>query len=344
MNSIEWKNNELIILDQRKLPNITSYIKCKTYKDVIKSISSLSVRGAPLIGIAAAYGMVLASIESEKFKENEKIKFLILAGKELKNSRPTAVNLSVSVNKMLNLITQKNIKNIFNIFLDEARRQEYEDQNLCNNIAEYGITLFNDKKALNIMTHCNTGTLATKGIGTALGIITKLNSIKKINCVYIDETRPLLQGLRLTAYELMNNNIPCKLITDSMAAFTMKKENIDAVIVGADRIALNGDTANKIGTYALAISAKFHKIPFYVAAPSSTFDLNIKNGKQITIEERNENEIKEYNGIMVAPKEIIAYNPAFDITDNELITGFITEKGIIYPPYNISIKNLNNTR
>ena len=340
MNAIKWNNNELIILDQRKLPLTTSYIKCKSYKTVIDAIYTLSVRGAPLIGIAAAYGMVLAAIESQKLPKSGQKDFIINAGNKLKNTRPTAVNLSLVINKILKLTEKSDLKNIINILLKEATDIDKEDQILCDEIANNGIELFKNKTNLKILTHCNTGSLATQGIGTALGIIKKLNLNKQIKCIYIDETRPLLQGSRLTAYELNNEKVPCKLITDSTAAFILKKEKIDAVIVGADRIASNGDTANKIGTYGLAIAAKFHNIPFYIAAPSSTFDFNLKNGNQIIIEERDSKEIKEYNNKEISPKEIDVYNPAFDVTDNTLITGFITEKEILYPPYDISFSKL----
>lgn len=340
MNAIEWRNNKLIILDQRKLPTVTSYIECKSYIEVKEAISTLAVRGAPLIGISAAYGVVLAAIYAQNLQINEQQTFLLKACNELKNARPTAINLSLAINEMSKEIQENYSKDIVSNLLKKAIQMDKEDQLLCDNIAVNGIKIFKNKVNLNILTHCNTGSLATRGIGTALGIIKKLNENNKINCVYIDETRPLLQGARLTAYELLQNKIPCKLITDSMAAFVFKNKNIDAVIVGADRIASNGDTANKIGTYSIAILAKFHNIPFYIAAPTSTFDFNIQNGNQIIIEERNQKEIKEYNNIEIAPKEISVYNPAFDITNNELITGFITEKEVFYPPYKISLKKL----
>jgi methylthioribose-1-phosphate isomerase len=215
---------------------------------------------------------------------------------------------------------------------------ETEDRTICSLIGENGSRLFEGKDNLQILTHCNTGALATSGIGTALGVILTLHSHNQVGCVYADETRPVLQGARLTAVELQRAGVPSKLICDNMAALVMRTQPIDAVIVGADRIAANGDTANKIGTYGLAVLAKYHNVPFYIAAPFSTFDFSIPTGNEIVIEERNPDEVRQVGGVYTAPEDMDVFNPAFDVTPHELISGIITEKGVIFHPDEISIK------
>ncbi len=327
MRTIYFKKEEVHILDQRKLPHEEIYINTSDYLVVCEAIKTLAVRGAPAIGVAAAYGVYLASlaIKGESFYQK-----LSEAGKIIKSARPTAVNLSWAVDKQLYLV--KNISNI-----EEARKKLLknaeeilnEDIEMNKKMGDFGSALFKGK--VNVLTHCNAGSLATGDYGTALGVIRSAHRDGKINMVYADETRPLLQGARLTVYELMKDDIPVTLITDNMAAWHMKQGKIDCIVVGADRIVANGDTANKIGTYNLGILAKYHKIPLYVAAPYSTFDFNLETGEEIIIEERNGDEVRQFSGVYSAPKNCIVSNPAFDVTPAELITGIITERGIISP-------------
>ncbi|MCD6422647.1 MAG: S-methyl-5-thioribose-1-phosphate isomerase [Elusimicrobia bacterium] len=316
---IEFKKNKLFLLDERYIPEKKQYFVAKNVRDVAFAIKNMVVRGAPLIGVTAAYGMALG------------YKNLQRSAKLLLNSRPTAVNLRWAVERILNL-KEKNFKAILN----EAKKIHREDKKLCEKIAKNGAKLI--PEGAKIITHCNTGMLATAGIGTALGII--LYARKKINLVYVKETRPRLQGSKLTAWELKENKIPYKIITDSTAAYLMKKEKIDACFVGADRISANGDFANKIGTYALAIEAKFHRVPFYVAAPYSTIDFKTKKGNDIKIEEREKSEVLYINGKSIAPKGADAINSAFDVTPNFLVTALITEKGILKHPDAKKLKKL----
>lgn len=332
MRTLYWEHNKLIIIDQTKLPLYLEQIICEDYKRVIVAIKRLEVRGAPAIGAAAAYGLLLGARSLQK--QPTYINFchkLKIIKKEIEAARPTAVNLEWALNKMISALSSE--KNINAAILtlqktaDEIFSQDVQSNEL---IGTYGASLLS--KNSHIITHCNAGALATCGIGTALGVIRIAHKQGKISMVYADETRPLLQGARLTAYELSQDNIPVTLITDSMAAWVMKNKNINAVIVGADRIAANGDTANKIGTYSLAISAKTHNIPFYIAAPLSTFDFDIESGDDIPIEERNPNEIFYIQDRRIAPNNINAFNPAFDVTPAYLINAIITEYGIIHRP------------
>lgn len=345
INTITWKKTYLQIIDQTKLPEKLKYIKIRDYRHVGEAIKTLSVRGAPAIGIAAAYGIYLgiqnfrsANYRAFITKLNNICKYFI-------STRPTAVNIEWATNMILDTVKHSNTKNISelkNIILRKAIEIHTEDIELSNSIGEYGQPLL--KNGMNILTHCNAGGLATGGLGTALAVIYKaVDKGKKIR-IYADETRPLLQGSRLTAYELMQNRIETVVICDNMAASMMGSKKIDAVIVGADRIAANGDTANKIGTYGLAILAKYHKIPFYVAAPYSTFDLSITSGKRIKIEQRDSNEIKKPFNIYITPKNAEVENPAFDVTPNKLITAIITDKGIIKNPDNQKIKRILTKR
>lgn len=311
LEPVSFKGKTVILLDQRKLPEKINYLRVKTAGCMAGAIKDMAVRGAPAIGIAAAYGMVLGR---KNIRQSARL---------LLKSRPTAVNLKWAVERMLNVGVQN-----FEPLLKEAKKIDKENSALCEKISNYGAALI--VKNSKIMTHCNAGPLATGGIGTALGIIYKAKL--KIKMVYVRETRPRLQGARLTTLELSRWKIPCTLITDSMTAFIMKKNRINAVIVGADRIAANGDTANKIGTYSLAVSAKYHKVPFYIAAPYSTIDFNSKNGDKIVIEERDTEEVLKINGKNIAAAGTKAVNPAFDVTPSSLIAAIITEKGIIKNP------------
>lgn len=342
VKTIEWKNDELILIDCTKLPIKEEYIYCRDYTTLVKAIKILAVRGAPAIGVSAAYGVVLASMEAEKktHSKEEYIKFIKNAIKELAATRPTAVNLFWALNRMerkLNDIINVDEKNIRLELLKEANCIFNEDIKCNENIGKHGNEVV--PQGATILTHCNAGGLATAGYGTALGVIRYAHSSGKNIHVFADETRPLLQGSRLTAWELVKEKIPATLITDNMAGYAMKLGKIDMVIFGADRIAANGDVANKIGSYSVAVLAKEHGIPVYTAAPLSTIDINLEHGGEINIEERDKNEVRELFGTRVAPKEIDTFNPAFDVTPNKLITGIITEVGILRPPYTLSIEN-----
>ncbi len=339
MKILEWKNNSLFILDQTKLPWKEEWIQCQKYQQVIDAIKKLKVRGAPAIGVAAGYGVALAAIKYTGYNLPEYINGVI---SEFALSRPTAVNLFMVLKRQGEIVLknkQKSSVELKLMLLEEAQRIEEEERERSYAIANYGVDLIPDKA--NVLTHCNTGSLATIGLGTALGIIKEAwYRRRNINMVYFTETRPLLQGSRLTGWELTRENIPSTLITDNMVGYLMSKKNIDLVIVGADRIALNGDTANKIGTYTLAVLAKYHNIPFYVAAPLSSFDFQLENGSNIVIEERDPEEVLSVAGKKIAPDGINAMNPAFDITPNELITAIITEKGIIFPPFRENLEKI----
>lgn len=313
MEPIRWKGDRLELLDQRALPEQTAYMTCRSAEEVAQAIRDMVVRGAPAIGCAAAFGIVLSKGTAEAFE--------ILA-----KSRPTAVNLFWALERM------KKASDL------EAEAIAIYEENLAANrtLGRLGAALIPERAR--IMTHCNTGALATAGYGTALGVI-RASKDKSIS-VIANETRPYLQGARLTAWELVQEGIPCTLITDSMAGHLMSRGEVDVVVVGADRIAANGDVANKIGTYALAVLAKRHGIPFYVAAPVSTFDRSIPDGSHIPIEERPAAEVTGYRDTRWAPEGVSVRNPAFDVTPAELLTGIICEKGIAYPPYRESIAAL----
>jgi methylthioribose-1-phosphate isomerase len=334
LDTVSYKNKRLTIIDQRLLPARLKRIEARGINDVYNYIKTLAVRGAPAIGVFAAYG-VLVGIRQIKTCEKKRF-FKELNGimDYIKTSRPTAVNLFRALDSMLKTAHEYQAQGLSSIkkqLQKQAESIHKEDILMCERIGRNGSALV--KKHDNILTHCNAGFLATGGIGTALAVIYKAKQQgKKIN-VYACETRPLLQGARLTAWELQKNDISTTLICDSMAATLMKQGRIDKVIVGADRIAKNGDTANKIGTYALAVLAKAHKIPFYVAAPTSTIDISLKNGKGIPIEERSPEEVKNISGIYIAPASVSAYNPAFDVTPADFITAIITEKGVFKKPY-----------
>ncbi|WAM35049.1 S-methyl-5-thioribose-1-phosphate isomerase [Caldicellulosiruptor acetigenus] len=339
MKHFEFENDKLIVLDQRKLPFEKEYFVCSTYQDVYIAIKDMIIRGAPLIGIVAAYGVVLGFKEIiEKNMDSAKIYEII---NYLVSSRPTAVNLFWALERMKKVFEEaRNLSQsqIYSLLLQEARKIEDEDKSINKKIGEHGNTLI--KEGANILTHCNAGALATGGYGTALGVIREAHFTGKNIHVYVDETRPYLQGARLTAFELSEDGIPNTVICDNMAGYLMKLGKIDCVIVGADRIALNGDTANKIGTYSLSVLAKHHDIPFYIAAPVSTIDFNIKSGSEIPIEERSEDEIRFFNGKKIVPDESKVFNPAFDVTPAENITAIITEKGVVFPPFEENISKL----
>ncbi len=333
---IIYKEKSILILDQRLLPIKIKYFTARSVEDVAKAIKDMMVRGAPLIGDTAALGYLLGVNEiSKKTKKQNIIATLEKNLKILNSSRPTAVALFKATQR-LHLKACSLLKDDVDITIlkKEIEKEAFkiidEDIKSTLNIAENGIKLINDNSS--VITYCNTGSLATLGIGTALGIISEGYKRGKISHVYVCETRPYLQGARLTSWELMMEKIPFTLICDNTAGWIMKKKKIDAIIIGADRIARNGDTANKIGSYSLAILARYHSIPFYIAAPSDTFDLNIKSGNDIKIEERSANEIIKINSKYIAPPQTNTYHPAFDVVPNTLISAIITEKGIIEKP------------
>jgi methylthioribose-1-phosphate isomerase len=335
-------NHELIILDQTLLPHKEKYLKLRGYKDVIEAIASLRVRGAPLIGIAAAYGVVLGvhDFKSDNIK-NLEIHFRNLI-ESFRNSRPTARNLFYALDRMSAIFKSKGACSLVEIetaLLDEADKIYDEDIELCNRIGVNGSELVTDE--INILTHCNTGELAAGGIGTAQGIITTAAKQAKKIFVYVDETRPLLQGARLTAYELEKNGIEYEIVVDSLAGSMMREGMVDVVLIGADRIACNGDVINKVGSYSLAVNCNRHNVPFYVAAPSTTVDFELEAGNSAVIEERSPNEVRSIGDVAVAPKDAGVFNPAFDLVPNELVSAIITEYKIHYPPYDFkSIEHL----
>lgn len=340
---LEWNNGKLRFLDQTKLP-LEEHI-CET-DDVIvvaEAIKRLAIRGAPLIGIAAAYGVVLASrSEHASEKENSK-RYLHDIIKLLAETRPTAVNLFWALDRqhrILDAWKSDSLTELQNKLLEEAQRIHHEDAGLCERISDFGAQLFLGSSS--ILTHCNAGALATGGRGTAVGIITKLWELNKLKHVFLTETRPLLQGARLTAWEMKQAKIPATIIVDSVAAVLMKKSMINAVIIGADRIAMNGDAANKIGSYALSVLAKEHGIPFYVAAPYSTIDPSLKSGDEIPIEERNAKEVVEISGKRIVPEGISVYSPAFDVVPQNNITAIISDHGIHRTPFNESLKDFQS--
>ncbi|WP_433749153.1 S-methyl-5-thioribose-1-phosphate isomerase [Falsibacillus pallidus] len=337
--SIQWQDNRLSILNQQELPHKEDYLELLEIEDVFEAILTLKVRGAPAIGIAGAFGLAMAA---SKYETDELGVFFNQLAKDkeyLLSSRPTAVNLSWALERLYQLALQSSSVNEAKTELQhEAIKIQAEDEDMCRKIGENALTLLDPSHP--VMTICNAGSIATAKYGTALAPFHIAMEKGKQFKVYACETRPLLQGARLTVWELLKSGVDATLIADSMAAYTIQEKNIKAIIVGADRIAQNGDTANKIGTYGLALLAQAFQIPLYVAAPSSTFDLSIETGREIPIEERKSEEITHFNGIPSAPLDARVFNPAFDVTPGHLITAIITENGILKPDYKDSISNL----
>lgn len=332
--TLEFVRNELRLLDQRKIPHEVEYFTAKSFLDVKYAISEMIVRGAPAIGATAAYGVYLAALEYQEMEKEDFFKAVNKADEVLVSARPTAVNLYWAVKRMEGVMDRNNdkvIADILKLLLKEANNIAKEDIIINKKMASYGNKIV--PEGATILTHCNTGALATVDYGTALGVIRKAHYSGKNIRVFADETRPRLQGGRLTAFELLEEGIPATLIVDSVAATLIRDGKIDLVLVGADRIAANGDTANKIGTYMLSEIAKTFDVPFYIVAPVSTIDFDIKDGSEIEIEERSSKEITQIDSIRIAPEGIAVYNPAFDVTPADNITGIITEKGIIRKPY-----------
>jgi methylthioribose-1-phosphate isomerase len=343
LRTLYWEKGRLFLLDQRLLPGKIRYLECGTAKDVAKTIKEMVVRGAPAIGISAAFGMVLAARElnAAGLGPAEMRERLEKSAETLRNARPTAVNLHWALRRMVRRIegaAGASTEEVMAALEEEALALLDEDISANRRIGAFGEPLIPD--GASILTHCNAGALATAGYGTALGVIRAAAAAGKRLHVYVDETRPLLQGARLTALELHHEKIPATLVTDSCAGYLMAAGKVDLVITGADRIAANGDTANKIGTYTLAVLAQRHGIPFYIAAPCSTVDLSVKDGGGIVIEERDPAEVTMFNGQAIAPAGIDALNPAFDVTPAGLISAIITERGVLQRPGRTGLANL----
>lgn len=341
MSPIEWSHFTLKVLDQTLLPFHKKYVICKDYKQVGKAIKDMKLRGAPLIGITAAMGLAM---EAHKSKARTYEAF----HKEMKNTaaflvktRPTAVNLKWAMDRIMKLIEanrERRVDSIKEMVIHDVSRIYKEDLDNNKTMGKHGAELIRDGD--HVLTHCNAGALATAGFGTAIGVIRAAAMQKKKITVYVDETRPYLQGARLTAFELSEANIPHYLITDNMAGYLMSKGMVNVIVVGADRITANGDVANKIGTYSLSVLAHENKVPFYVAAPSSTIDFNLKSGNDIPIEQRSEKEVTEINGKRITPLKTKALHPAFDVTPSKYVSAIITEAGVIRPPYNVNLEKM----
>ncbi|MGD9818171.1 MAG: S-methyl-5-thioribose-1-phosphate isomerase [Desulfomonilaceae bacterium] len=336
--TIEWKGDHIRLLDQTLLPLKEEYLEIRSVNDMCEAIKRLSVRGAPAIGVAAAMGIALGVLDSNDDMEDLSKRFHEVSS-AIASTRPTAVNLFWAVRRMKELFETNKTgapSEIKSLLVEEALLMETEDRSLCQQIGLHGADLINDGDT--VLTHCNAGGLATAGYGTALGVIRAAFEQGKKTSVIADETRPLNQGARITSWELMKLGIPVTLIPDNTAGALMRKGLIDKVVVGADRIASNGDAANKIGTYSVAILSDYHKIPFYIAAPLSTIDMDLKSGEEIPIEERNPEEVTHIGGIRIAPYGVRVRNIAFDVTPHELIKGIVTECGIAVNPFKDSFK------
>lgn len=336
IETIEWTPDGVVMIDQTRLPRETAFVTCRSYTDVAEAIRSMVIRGAPAIGVAAAMGIALGALKSDDLDAE-----MPLICETLAKTRPTAVNLFWAIDRMQRLyasMRHEPLEQIRERMVLEAQQIRDEDVAINQAIGRHGASLVPDRKT--VLTHCNAGALATAGFGTALGVIRgAVQAGKKID-VFVDETRPLLQGARLTAWELQRDGIETTLITDNMAGHFLKSGRIGCVVVGADRIAANGDVANKIGTYGVAVLAKENGVPFYVAAPISTLDLMLASGDEIPIEQRNAREVTHVHGTAMAPEGIQVANPAFDVTPNRYVTAIITERGVARTPYEKSLREL----
>jgi len=339
IETIQWTDSGVVMIDQTRLPREESYVTCTNYKQVAEAIRSMVIRGAPAIGVAAAMGIALGMQRAETSAEFHEI------CETLARTRPTAVNLFWAIQRMRRLYSELQAQPIEEIraqLVSEARQIRLEDIAINECIGKNGAPLIPDGKT--VLTHCNAGALATAGYGTALGVIRAAVAAGKKIDVFADETRPFLQGARLTVWELQHDNIPATLITDNMAGHFLHSGRIGCVVVGADRIAANGDVANKIGTYSVAVLAKENGVPFYVAAPISTLDLSLGNGDQIPIEQRAAEEVTHLQGVQVAPDGTTVENPAFDVTPHRYVTAIVTERGVARPPYTEALRNMVSFR
>jgi methylthioribose-1-phosphate isomerase len=339
LDTVTWHEGTVRLLDQTRLPGDLVYLDCADIETLAEAIEVLRVRGAPAIGVSAAYGMALAARISGARDLPALLEDLRMARERLARTRPTAVNLFWALARQMAVaeLWTGPAEGLASRLLDEALAIAAEDIAACRAMGEHGAALL--RAGARVLTHCNAGALATVQWGTALGVIRSAAAQGKIEMVYADETRPLLQGARLTAWELEREGIPVTLLTDNMAGWAMSRGRIDAVIVGADRIAANGDVANKIGTYSVAVLARHHGLPFYVAAPSSTFDLSLPDGNAIPIEERRAEEVRGFGGVSTAPAAVGVFNPAFDVTPAELVSAIITERGVFRAPYGESLRD-----
>ncbi len=332
MEYISWSDGRLRLLDQTRLPQETVFLQLDDYREAVKAIKEMRVRGAPAIGIVGGYAVALAAQRITSTDLQEFLQRLEIAAQEIAQARPTGVNLSWAVGRMLKTAYDATSTDaVRTALVEEAKRIHEEDIAANWRIGEFGASIL--ENGVSVLTHCNTGSLATGGYGTALGVIRRAWQLGKLGKVYACEARPLLQGARLTAWELAQDDIPCTLIVDSAAGALMFNRKVGAVIVGADRIAANGDVVNKIGTYTLAILAKENGIPFYVAAPTSTIDKSMKSGEIVPIEERSAQEVTTFAGVRTAPQGVEVFNPSFDVTPHEYIRGILTEKGVMREPY-----------
>lgn len=336
MRTIEWDRGQVRLLDQRRLPQECIFLTLDDYRDVARAIEGMAIRGAPAIGVAAAFGMALAAQTSQAVNPADLLADLRRAAQVLRATRPTAVNLFWAIERMLQCAQSEmaggaDVGSIASALLSEAQALADQDVTINRQIGSYGVRVV--PQGARILTHCNAGALATVDYGTALGVVRAAHEQGRQVHVFVDETRPRLQGARLTAWELRREGISMTLIADNAAGHLMRTGQIDLVLVGADRVAANGDVANKIGTYKLAVVAQENGIPLYVAAPTSTIDLSVPTGDAIHIEERDVREVTHMAGVCIAPPGVEAYNPAFDVTPHRYVTGIITEKGILYPPF-----------
>lgn len=329
-----WYDDHVRLIDQTHLPTSFEIVEISRSDDMATAIKTMIVRGAPAIGVAAAYGMYLGAREIETTNRDQFLAELEKVAQKLRETRPTAVNLFWAIDRMLKTARQTvgTVSYLKQVLLETAQAINAEDLKTCQQIGDEGLKVLPEKpEQLRILTHCNAGALATAGYGTALGVVRSAWQVGRLERLYADETRPRMQGAKLTAWECVQEGIPVTVITDNMAAHCMKRGLIDVVVVGADRIAANGDTANKIGTYSLALIARAHKVPFYVAAPLSTIDFKLSTGDEIPIEERDPVEVYQIGQTVVCPAGTEFYNPAFDVTPADLITGIITEHGVMKP-------------
>lgn len=343
ITTLKWENQQLFLLDQTQLPNTVTYTECGSLEAVHQAIQRMIVRGAPAIGVAAGYAMALAAGSFQEEGRETFLQYMEERGEYLKSARPTAVNLGWAVDRIMGRAAaaageHKPLEAVKREVEAEAAAIHREDRDGNRKIGENLLSLLKDGDT--VLTHCNAGSLATSEYGTALSVFYMAKEKGMELKAYADETRPRLQGANLTAFELMEHGVDVTLICDNMAALVMSQGKIDAVIVGCDRVAANGDTANKIGTFSVSVLAKQFGIPVYIAAPTSTIDLDCPSGARIPIEERSGEEITVINGKYVAPKEVKTYNPAFDVTPAEYLTAIVTEKGIVYPPYPENFKKL----
>ena len=334
IETLKWVDNSLVLLDQTLLPNKIEYKKYRNVENIAEAIENLVVRGAPAIGLTAAYGIVISAYNAKEQTPENFLKNISTASNRLSKTRPTAVNLFWAIDKMQTILVKHNNHSnhaIYEALLSEAHTLYEQDRFICRRMGSLGAELLPEESR--IITHCNAGALATADYGTALGMVYSAKNGGKSVTVFASETRPLLQGARLTSWELMNNGIDVTVICDSMIASVLRHENITCCIVGADRIAANGDIANKIGTYGLAILAKEHGVPFYVVAPVSTLDLTIKTGEDIPIEHRHGDEVRCIMDHLITEKGVRIHNPAFDVTPNQFVSAIISEKGIAKSPF-----------